>query len=451
MKAPKLTINKKLLLSYLSMALLTVLASTYAVISLQNLNKLAEAITNQDYAVLESSKNMMDALLAQESTEKKFLIFKDPSFADIFRTRSQEFSKGLSDIKKYHPSGSAAILSRLSTLQGQYDELFQKELALIQESQAEKASLLSEQEGKIIIENMANLVRSIAKKAEMDIDRHMSLFRDQGLKASRITVALSIISLIFGFTLAVIVAYNIARPLKKLEKVTALIAEGKFKNDLNMNRQDAIGSLARAFIVMAERLKTLEALHRDASPLTGLPGNLAIEKHIEKRLAEKNLFSLCHVDLDNFKPFADHYGYAWGSEVIKEVGHIITQQANILDGHDVFTGHIGGDDFIVIAEPEKAEAMCRSILKEFDQSSLKFYSEEDRTKGFFRGEDRSGIMRDFPLITMTIAIVTDDGSRFSNPLDMAKMAAKLKEYAKSLPGSNYVKQEDIEKTPGARV
>ena len=60
-------------------------------------------------------------------------------------------------------------------------------------------------------------------------------------------------------------------------------------------------------------------------------------------------------------------------------------------------------------------------------------------------------MRDFPFITMTIAIVTDDGSRFSNPLDMAKMAAKLKEYAKSLPGSNYVKQEDMGKNPGARV
>jgi diguanylate cyclase (GGDEF)-like protein len=408
------------------------------------------AITNQDYAVLASSKSMMDALLAQESTEKKFLIFKDPSFAEIFRTRSQDFSKGLADIKKAHPSGSDATLSQLATLQSQYGDLFQKELALIQEHQAEQASLLSEQEGRIIIEKMADLVRGIAKKAEMNIDRNMSLFKDQGLKASRITIALSIISLIFGFTLAITVTYSIARPLKKLEKVTALIAEGTFKNDLNMNRQDAIGSLARAFIVMAERLKVLEAIHRDASPLTGMPGNLAIEKHIEKRLAEKRLFSLCHLDLDNFKPFADHYGYAWGSEVIKEVGNIITKQAKILDGHDIFTGHIGGDDFIVIADPEKAEAMCSSILKEFDQSSLKFYSEEDRTKGFFRGEDRSGKMREFPLITMTIAIVTDDGSRFSNPLDMAKMAAKLKEYAKSLPGSNYVKLEDIDKNPGMR-
>jgi len=276
----------------------------------------------------------------------------------------------------------------------------------------------------------------------------MILFKDQGLTASRITITLSILSLIAGFSLAVLITYNIARPLRKLEQATALIAEGRFDNDLNMNRGDAIGSLARAFSVMAERLKVLEAVHRDASPLTGLPGNLAIEKQLKKRLAEKIPFSLCHVDLDNFKPFADHYGYAWGSEVIKEVGHILINQAKTMEDHNVFIGHIGGDDFIIIAEPHKAKKICRIILKEFDLCSLNFFSEEDRQKGFFTGKDRSGITRNFPLITMTIAIVTDDGSRFKNPLDMAEMAAKLKEYAKSLPGSNYVTLEDIEKIPG---
>lgn len=448
MRTPKLTIKQKLLLSYLSMALLTVVASAYAVVSLQNQNRLAHAITSQDYVILQTSKNMMDTLLAQESTEKKSLIFKDPSFANIFFTRSLEFRNGIASIKKYHFPGFANVLSQLSSLQDQYDALFHKELELIQENRMEEASLLSEQDGKHIIEAMAGYVRIIGKKTEEDIDRRMILFKDQGLKASRITITLSILSLIAGFSLAVLITYNIARPLRKLEQATALVAEGKFDNDLNMNRQDAIGSLARAFTVMAKRLKVLEAVHRDASPLTGLPGNLAIEKQLKKRLAEKIPFSLCHVDLDNFKPFADHYGYAWGSEVIKEVGHILINQAKTMDDHNVFIGHIGGDDFIIIAEPRQAEKMCRTILKEFDLCSLNFYSDEDRQKGFFTGKDRSGITRNFPLITVTIAIVTDDGSRFKNPLDMAETAAKLKEYAKSLPGSNYATLEDMEKISG---
>ena len=445
MKAPKLTIKQKLLLSYLSMALLTVVASAYAIISLQNLNKLAYDITNQDYVILENSKYLMDTLLVQESTEKKFLIFKDPSFADIFWARSRDFKNYLAAIRKYRFPGLNPILDKLSALQDEYGALFQQELALIQENRQEEATLLSDKEGKALIDNMANGVRAMGKKADKDIDSNVRLFKDQSIRASRITFALSVISLITGFALAILITYNIARPLRKLERTTALIAEGKFENDLNMNRQDAIGSLARAFIVMAERLKVLEAFHRDASPLTGLPGNLAIEKHIEKKLAEKRSFSLCHVDLDNFKPFVDHYGYAWGSEVIKDLGYIITQQVKRLELQDVFIGHIGGDDFIVIAEPGQVEIICQSIIKEFDQSSLKFYSQEDRQKRFFSGMDRSGMKRDFPLITITIAIVTDNGSRFNNPLEMAALAAKLKEYAKTLPGSNYVRNEDVEK------
>src|SRR3990172_1577170 len=138
MKALKLTIKQKLLLSYLSMALLTVVASAYAIISLQNLNKLAYDITNQDYVILENSKYLMDTLLVQESTEKKFLIFKDPSFADIFWARSQDFKNYLAAIKKYHFPGLNPILDKLSALQDEYGALFQKELALIQENRQDE-------------------------------------------------------------------------------------------------------------------------------------------------------------------------------------------------------------------------------------------------------------------------------------------------------------------------
>jgi len=65
--------------------------------------------------------------------------------------------------------------------------------------------------------------------------------------------------------------------------------------------------------------------------------------------------------------------------------------------------------------------------------------------GLLHRRDRQGVLQKFPLITVTIAIVSDDGSRFANPLDMAEVAAQLKEYAKALPGNNYVTEKDMEK------
>ncbi|PKN39831.1 MAG: hypothetical protein CVU63_14000 [Deltaproteobacteria bacterium HGW-Deltaproteobacteria-20] len=210
-------------------------------------------------------------------------------------------------------------------------------------------------------------------------------------------------------------------------------------------RGDEIGALAQSFAHMTKRLKVLEALNLDASPLTGLPGNLAIENRIEQLLAKGKSFSLCQVDLDNFKPFADKYGYAWGSEVIKEVADILQGYIREAELADIFLGHIGGDDFVVIGNPDHVQSICKRLVMDFEKRILSFYESQDAQNGYFIGKNRQGIVQKFPLITITAAIVTDDGSRFKNPLDMARLVAELKEYAKMMPGSNYVTEEYVEK------
>jgi diguanylate cyclase (GGDEF)-like protein len=328
----------------------------------------------------------------------------------------------------------AKTLSQISLLHKQYDDFFNQTVTLVAGNHVEDATKISETDSQRAIEDMATMLRDIRTKAENNIDTRMNLIKMRGIQASRMTIILSTVGLFVGLALALLITYNISKPLKELQKATEHIAEGKFEYNLNINRADEIGRLADAFSFMMERLKVLEGLLLDASPLTGLPGNMAIEMEIEKRLSAKQQFSLCHVDLDNFKPFADKYGYAWGSEVIKEVAHILTENVHVTDRDGDFVGHVGGDDFIIITGSERAEQICRKIVEEFDRRSMRFYI----------GKDRQGIQQSFPLVTMTIAVVTDDGSKFQGPLDMAKKAAELKEYAKTLPGSNYVKQEYLE-------
>jgi GGDEF domain-containing protein len=441
----KLTISRKLLAGYLTMALLTIMVSAYAIFSLQNLNELAYIIIDQDFFIVDNSKIMMDALLAQESAEKKYLILKDPTIAELFWSRSQEFNVGLENFKKNNIPDIAKTLSQMALLHNRYDDFFNQEVSLVNDNLVEDAIRFSETECKKTIEEIATSLREIRMKAENNIDARMNLIKIRGTEASRMTITLSAIGLFVGLALALLITYNISRPLKKLEEATEQIAGGQFEYNLNINRHDEIGSLADAFSFMTERLKVLETLLLDASPLTGLPGNLAIEKEIERRLSEKKQFSLCHVDLDNFKPFADKYGYAWGSEVIKEVANILSNKLQTDDHGGDFVGHVGGDDFIIVSDPGATEQKCQNIIDEFDRRIMRFYSEKDRQKGFIIGKDRQGNQQMFPLITMTIAIVTDNGTYFQGPLDMAKKAAELKEYAKTLPGSNYVKQEDVGK------
>ena len=441
----KLTIYRKLLLSYLAMALLTVLASAYAVYSLRQLNELAYRIISEDFAVVEISKRMLDALISQESAAKRYLILRDPTIEEIFWKRSREFKGGVEELNRGRFSALEPTSARLSVLHSLYGGLFARQIELVLQGRIEEAQTLSEIQGKEAIDEMALLVRGIQKGAEKSINERMNEIKVRGDRASRLTVALIVVSILAGLFIVMLITYNISRPLRRLEKATAEIAEGKFDHDLRLNRRDEIGSLVHAFGAMARRLKALEELNLDASPLTGLPGNLAIEREIEKRLTAKAPFALCQVDLDNFKPFVDMYGYAWGSEVIKEVARLLIVQMKTAGAPEDFLGHIGGDDFVIIAEPLRAERICRETVAGFDGRIRTFYTEQDRERGFFIGKDREGRRRKFPLITVTIAIVTDDGTRFGNPLDMAEAAAQLKEYAKTLPGSNYVTEKDVQR------
>ncbi|MCG6534293.1 MAG: cell wall metabolism sensor histidine kinase WalK, partial [Syntrophales bacterium LBB04] len=236
--------KRKLLASCLAMALLAILASAYAIFSLQNLNELAYAIIDEDFLVVDTGKKMMDALLAQESAEKRYLIFKDPSIAELFWSRSHEFNDSLENLRKNSIPGMAKTLSQLSLLHKQHDELFNQTVTLVTGNHIEDATKISETDSQRAIEDMATMLRDIRTKAENNIDTRMNLIKTRGIRASRMTITLSAIGLIIGLVVALLITYNISRPLKELKKATEQIAEGKFEYNLNINRHDEIGNLA---------------------------------------------------------------------------------------------------------------------------------------------------------------------------------------------------------------
>jgi len=442
----KLTISRKLLFGYLFMAFLTVLASAYALYSLQKLNRVAYNMTSNQFEVMDKSQKMLDILLAQESAEKKYLILKDPELEKIFWQRSQEFREEISSMRKYTLDQSTKItLAETEKLQNRFRKLFSEEVFLTKDNRLPEAQALSDDAGRETVDDMAKNLHDIRKHMDQSINDEMNQITRQGRLALHMTTGLSVLSLILGISLALIITRNISKPLKQLQNATRMIAEGRLDHQIEARRDDEIGDLAKSFAYMTGRLKVLEALNLDASPLTGLPGNLAIEQRIDEELNKKRAFSLCQVDLDNFKPFADKYGYAWGSEVIKEVANLLQEYIREPELSGIFIGHIGGDDYVAIGNPEDVRTICQRLVKDFEGRIFSFYGEEDARNGYFVGKNRQGTLHKFPLITVTAAIVTDDGSRFKNSLDMARRVAELKEFAKTLSGSNYVTEDDIEK------
>lgn len=178
--------------------------------------------------------------------------------------------------------------------------------------------------------------------------------------------------------------------------------------------------------------------HGNASALTRLPGGRLIEKELKKRLESGEPFSFHYVDIDNFKPFNDKYGYIKGNEIIKETARILSKNVKAFGNKDDFVGHGGGDDFVVITSPQKAEAIAETSLKDFDSSVPIYYSESDKKAGFIVAADRSGKITNIPLMSLSIAIVNKAFGRILNLLELMDTTAELKKYLKGLPGSNFM-------------
>jgi diguanylate cyclase (GGDEF)-like protein len=223
-----------------------------------------------------------------------------------------------------------------------------------------------------------------------------------------------------------------------LQEAALYIGQGMYDRALNVKATDEVHELADSFRWMSKRLKALGEMNLDANPLTRLPGNLAIEKALLTRLKEGTPFAFCLVDLDNFKAFGDRYGYIRGSEVLKKVAAILTDAGKSLGREHDFIGHIGGDDFVIITDPGPMEKLCAKIIEDFDRTIPEFYDEEDRGRGYIISRDRKDVEQQFPFITVSIAVVTNQKRVITSPLQVAEIAAQLKQYAKTFPRSVYV-------------
>ena len=176
----------------------------------------------------------------------------------------------------------------------------------------------------------------------------------------------------------------------------------------------------------------------EASPLTGLPGNRVIEEVIDSRIRSGEKFAVCYIDLDDFKAYNDRYGFFAGSEVIKSTAEVVLQAIDKYGEDDDFVGHIGGDDFIVVTEMERAPLISDEIIRLFTERIPEHYEPEDRMRGYIVSKDRGGNINKFPIMTISVAVVHNTYRKIEHPGKVAQIAAELKKYAKSMEGSNYV-------------
>ncbi|MFH1214989.1 MAG: diguanylate cyclase [Pseudomonadota bacterium] len=435
-KLSRLSLEEKMVLGYLPVILVIIFIAAVSLQGLQKLDRINEAIMKSDTEMVQLAGLMTDNLLAQEAYARRYLILQSNEIKEMFNRRNDDFTK-LVDKMSILPDRKSIPLAQLASAHDGYATFYRQEFL-----RAEKSDPVNgegfDQLIKAKLDNILSLIKTIEYTGTSNRQKKMEQFGETGVTIFRTTLLLSFLGIIMGLGTVTVITRSVSRAIRRLQTATEIVSQGKFDQQADIESEDEIGELAKSFNAMTRRLSLLESTYIDSSPLTRLPGGLAIENILKQRLGARRLLAFCMFDLDNFKSFNDRYGYAKGNEVIKFTAEIIIAAVRANGHEEDFIGHIGGDDFAVIVTPDRAVAICETVIREFDHKVPSFYNAQDRARGYITGHTRQGLAIRFPIMSISIAVATNENVRQMNHIELSEIAAEIKEHAKSLPGSVYV-------------
>jgi len=165
-----------------------------------------------------------------------------------------------------------------------------------------------------------------------------------------------------------------------------------------------------------------------SNPLTGLPGNVRIDREIAARLSRSEDFIVVYCDLDKFKWFNDQFGFELGDEIIRRTAQMLGTAIRVSGGKNCFLGHIGGDDFIIIAPPEHVPHIV-SYVHQYFYSHFQDLAEE--------GKDVCSVL------SISMAGVCCPADSYKTAGQVAERAARIKKEAKKIAGISYVEDSEL--------
>ena len=230
----------------------------------------------------------------------------------------------------------------------------------------------------------------VSNDAGAALDQVVDIVRNGSVRAAKIseaasqrsvvaTLATSMLALTSAAIAATYILLRIVKPLSLITAAFSRLAVGDRDFAVpNIDRQDEIGQLARAFGMFRANMLELEEAHRviqiaqeeaqalarhDA--LTGLPNRrlfaTELDAAIDRERRGLNQCSVLLIDLDGFKPVNDRFGHATGDAVLCEVANRLR---SLVHGSGL-AARLGGDEFAIITERSCETNTAREELIRF--------------------------------------------------------------------------------------
>ncbi len=259
----KVTIFKRLVISYIIIFSMVVTASIYTIYQLVQIRRATHSVLIFDNRIIDYQKSLTDSLLSQMRYEKKCVLMKDYTLYDQFLQAKAGFDSDLREaIFIAGDSQVGLLLRRAGRFWQEYQSLVTEEVELLQADQPYDVNRFSEEKDRAANGALSRLKQLGEFSKQSTYERIKDL--DEAVAKSR-SVALAIMAatLTFGVLISIIITRSITKPLARIKKKTQQIAAGDFESTISLTSPPEIGELASAFNTMCERLKQVDKMKSD--------------------------------------------------------------------------------------------------------------------------------------------------------------------------------------------
>lgn len=165
-----------------------------------------------------------------------------------------------------------------------------------------------------------------------------------------------------------------------------------------------------------------------------LPNKNYSMRALKRILTAKEQWGCLFISIENFKNYRENYTELASDKLIQTYCAIMQSSLN----EDDYLGEISENEFLIITNPLKAEKIANFLVFAFDAVAKKFYSLQDRERGYIimNGDDLAGRRSNF--VHTTIGIVTNEFQKFSDTKQLFASLISIHDLADLPDRSNYL-------------
>ncbi|MEO7913102.1 MAG: response regulator [Roseiflexaceae bacterium] len=166
-----------------------------------------------------------------------------------------------------------------------------------------------------------------------------------------------------------------------------------------------------------------------AHPVTNLPTAELINDQY-RLLVSSSGWALAQAHINGFETFTQAYGAVVGEDVLKFTALMLNEVVNELGSQQDFIGQmVVGPDFVITSSAEHLKAIGAKLCERFDAEIGLQYNYKDRRNGYITVNDEQGNLKQVPLMSLSIGVLTSDDGPFYDIRELSETVEAARQQA----------------------